>query len=147
MKQNLKDFLLNLVISMVIGLVVGMSHVFVINISRVNIEILIISSIVGGVIGSISRVVFIYIVEINRKKALVAYISVFIIIGAISCMPSLYFNYIYNDSISIIELASILIPAELFGIIFCYYSYKRYLEFNSKLLTKKKQLSRQFNNN
>ena len=142
MKQNLKDFIFNLAISMFIGVFVGMIQIIVKNINVGIVEELIMFSIIGGVIGTISRFVFIYMVGIKQKSVMLAFISVFIVIGGISCMPYFYYYFAYKTSISIIELVSILITAELFGMSFCYYSYKRYLEFNSKLISKKKQLLR-----
>ena len=142
MKQNLKDFIFNLAISMFIGVFVGMIQIIVKNINVGTVEELIMFSIIGGVIGTISRFVFIYMVGIKQKSVMLAFISVFIVIGGISCMPYFYYYFAYKTSISIIELVSILITAELFGMSFCYYSYKRYLEFNSKLISKKKQLLR-----
>lgn len=142
MKQNLKDFIFNLAISMFIGVFVGMIQIIVKNINLGIVEELIMFSIIGGVIGTISRFVFIYMVGIKQKSVMLAFISVFIVIGIISCMPSFYYYFAYKASIPIIELVSILITAELFGMSFCYYSYKRYLEFNSKLISKKKQLLR-----
>lgn len=142
MKQNFKDLLFNLLISMFIGLFAGMIQIIVININGKNIGMLIFASILGGVIGTISRLVFIYLIAIKQKNVIVAFISVFGLIGVISCMPSIY-NYVIDKSIiSIVELISILITAELLGMSFCYYSYKRYLDFNSKLVSKKKQLIR-----
>ena len=142
MKQNFKDLLFNLLISMFIGLFAGMIQIIVININGKNVGMLIFSSILGGVIGTISRLVFIYLIAIKQKNVIVAFISVFGLIGVISCMPSIY-NYVIDKSIiSIVELISILITAELLGMSFCYYSYKRYLDFNSKLVSKKKQLIR-----
>ena len=142
MKQNLKDFIFNLAISMFIGVFVGMIQIIVKNINVGIVEELIMFSIIGGVIGTISRFVFIYMVGIKQKSVMLAFISVFIVIGIISCIPSFYYYFAYKASIPIIELVSILITAELFGMSFCYYSYKRYLEFNSKLISKKKQLLR-----
>jgi len=142
MKQNLKDFIFNLAISMFIGVFVGMIQIIVKNINVGTVEELIMFSIIGGVIGTISRFVFIYMVGIKQKSVMLAFISVFIVIGGISCMPYFYYYFAYKTSISIIELVSILITAELLGMSFCYYSYKRYLEFNSKLISKKKQLLR-----
>lgn len=142
MKQNLKDFLFNLIISMLCGVVVGMTQIIVNNISVGTIEELIMFSIIGGVIGTISRFVFIYLVGIKQKSASLAFICVFIVIGSISCLPFIYYYFVYKKFASIIELISILITAELLGMSFCYYSYKRNLEFNSKLINKKKQLLR-----
>jgi len=142
MKQNLKDFIFNLAISMFIGVFVGMIQIIVKNINVGIVEELIMFSLIGGVIGTISRFVFIYMVGIKQKSVMLAFISVFIVIGIISCIPSFYYYFAYKASIPIIELVSILITAELFGMSFCYYSYKRYLEFNSKLISKKKQLLR-----
>jgi len=142
MKQNLKDFLFNLAISMLIGVFVGIIQMIVKNINVETVEELIMFSVIGGVIGTISRFVFIYIVGIKQKSAMAAFICVFIVIGGISCLPSFYYYFIYKASISMTELVSILVTAELLGMSFCYYSYKRYLEFNSKLINKKKQLLR-----
>jgi len=142
MKQNLKDFLFNLIISMIFGVVVGMTKMIVKNINVGTIEELIMFSIIGGVIGTISRFVFIYIVGIKQKSASLAFICVFIVIGGISCLPSIYYYFIYKKIASIIELIAILITAELLGMSFCYYSHRRYLEFNSKLISKKNQLLR-----
>lgn len=142
MKQSLKDFIFNLAISMFIGVFVGMIQIIVKNIKVSTVEELIMFSIIGGVIGTISRFVFIYMVEIKQKSVMLAFISVFIVIGIISCMPSFYYYFAYKTSIPMMELVSILITAELFGMSFCYYSYKRYLEFNSKLISKKRQLLR-----
>ena len=142
MKQNLKDFLFNLIISLFIGLFIGMVQIIAININGGIVEKLIMFSIIGGVIGTISRFVFMYMFEIKQKNVKVAFISVFIVIGIISCMPSFYHYFSDNISISLVELISILITAELLGMSFCYYSYKRYLDFNSKLISKKRQLIR-----
>ena len=142
MKQNLKDFLLNLAISMLIGIFVGMIQIIIKSINVRIVEELSMFSIIGGVIGCISRFVFIYMVEMKQKSAIIAFICVFIVIGAISAMPHCYHFFIYNANISIKELITILITAELFGMCFCYYSYKRYLAFNSKLTSKKSQLIR-----
>lgn len=73
MKQNLKDFLFNLIISMLCGIVVGMTQMIVKNINVGIIEELIMFSIIGGVIGTISRSVFIYLVGIKQKSALLAF--------------------------------------------------------------------------
>ena len=140
MKQNSKDFLFNLIISMILGIVVCMTQMIVKNINVEIIEELVMFAIIGGVIGTISRFVFIYLVGIKQKSAASAFISAFIIIGGISCLPSIYYYLVYGEVTSMIELISILITAELLGISFCYYSYKRGLEFNSKLMSKKKQL-------
>ncbi|WP_297424441.1 hypothetical protein [Clostridium sp.] len=78
MKQNLKDFLFNLIISMLLGIVVGMTQIIVKNISLRTMEELIMFSIIGGVIGTISRFVFIYLVGIKQKSASLAFICVFI---------------------------------------------------------------------
>lgn len=142
MKENLKDFLFNLVISMFIGLFVGTAEVTAINMNSEAVVILIMSSIIGGVIGTISRLVFIYILGIRQKDVKLAFIAVFIIIGVISCMPSFYYYLVKGNNISIVVLAPILVSAELLGMSFCYYSHKRYLEFNLKLTNKKKQLIR-----
>ncbi|NRT80041.1 hypothetical protein [Clostridium beijerinckii] len=142
MKQNLKDFLFNLIISMLLGVVVGMTQMIVKNINAGIIEELIMFSIIGGVIGTISRFVFIYLIGIKQKSALLAFVCVFIVIGGISCLPSIYYYFVYKKIASIIELISILITAEFLGMSFCYYSYKRNLEFNSKLMSKKNQLLR-----
>lgn len=141
MKQNIKELLINLVTSMFIGLFVGMSQIVVINMSWSNTGILIESSVIGGVIGTISRLLFIYMIEIKQKNVIAAFIAVFLVIGIISCIPSSYNYVVYEVSFSMVELISILIPAEILGMGFCYYSYKRYLAFNSKLLSKKMQLA------
>lgn len=140
MKQNLKDFLFNLTISMFIGLLIGMIQIIMININGKSVEKLILFSIIGGVIGTISRLVFICMVQIKQKNVIVAFISVFIVIGVISSIPSFYEYFIYNISIPIVELLSILITAEVLGMSFCYYSYRKYLDINSKLISKKRQL-------
>lgn len=140
MKTKLNDFLFNLIISAVIGLFVGMAQVTVVNINSIVVSILIISSIMGGVIGTISRLVFIYILGIKQMDAKVAFIAVFIIIGAISCIPSVYYYLTQNEKIVTIILASVLVSAEVLGMSFCYYSYKKYIKFNLKLINKKKQL-------
>ena len=142
MKQNLKDFLFNLAMSMFIGLFVGMIDIIAINMNVEIVEELVMCTIIGGVIGTISRLVFMYIFEIKQKNAIIAFICVFIVIGAISCMPSFYHYFSDNISISIVEIVSILITAEILGMGFCYYSYKRCLAFNSKLISKKRQLIR-----
>ncbi|APM37861.1 hypothetical protein [Clostridium kluyveri] len=142
MKGNLKDFLFNLSISMFIGLFVGMVQVTAVNINSEALTILIISSIIGGVIGTISRFIFIYIFAIKQKDVKLAFISVFIIIGAISYMPSFYYYLAYNNAISLIQLIPTLISAELLGMSFCYCSYKRCLDLNLKLKDKKQQLKR-----
>jgi hypothetical protein len=140
MKQNLKDFLFNLLVSMFIGLFVGMVEITIINMNGKTVEELIMCTIIGGVIGTISRFVFIYVFEIKQKNVKMAFMSVFIIIGVISCTPSLYDYFKDGISISIVELVSVLVTAELLGMSFCYYSYKRYLAFNLKLISKKRQL-------
>lgn len=140
MKQNLKDFLFNFIISMLIGIVVGMTQMIVKNINAGIMEELIMFSIIGGGIGTISRFVFIYLVGIKQKSASVAFVCVFIVIGGISCLPSIYYYFAYKKIAPIIELIFILITAELLGMGFCYYSYKTNVEFNSKLISKKKQL-------
>lgn len=140
MKQNIKDFLFNLLISMCIGLLVGIIQVIIINIDGETVKELIMFSIIGGVIGTISRLVFIYMIEIKQRNVIVGFISVFIVIGVISCIPSFYDYFIDHTRILPIKLISILITAELLGMSFCYYSYKRYLAFNSKLMNKKRQL-------
>lgn len=140
MKQNFKDFLFNLTISMFIGLFVGMSQIVVIDMNEVNIKILIISIIMGGIIGTISRIMFIYIVGIKQKNVIIAFIAAFMIIGTISCIPCIYYYFIDSSSVLMSELLSILITAELLGMGFCYYSYRRYVAFNSKLMNKKIQL-------
>jgi len=142
MKQNIKDFLINLIISMCIGLLIGIIQVILINIDSEAVNELILFSIIGGVIGTISRFIFIYTVEIKQWDVVVGFISVFLVIGVISSIPSAYDYYIERDSILLIKLISILITAELLGLSFCYYSYKRYLAFNSKLMNKKRQLIR-----
>jgi hypothetical protein len=140
MKQNLKDFLVNLVISMFIGLFVAIIEVIIVNINNEIVEILIMSSIIGGVIGTISKLIFIYIVEINQKSAIVAFISTFVVIGVVSSIPSLYDYFIDNSSTLTTTLLEVLITAEILGMSFCYYSYRRYLAFNSKLISKKREL-------
>jgi hypothetical protein len=140
MKENLKDFLFNLLISILIGLFVGMVQVTAINMNSEAVVIIVISSMLGGVIGTISRLVFIYIFDIKQKNAKLAFISVFIIIGAISCTPSVYYYLVEDNNISIVGLVPILVSAELLGMSFCYYSYKRCLDLNLKLTNKKKQL-------
>lgn len=142
MKENLKDLLFNLIVSMFIGLVVGMAEITVINMNSYTVETLIISSILGAVIGTISRLVFMYIFAIKQRDAKLAFIAVFIIIGVISCTPSLYYYLFQNVKISTVSLIPILISAELLGMSFCYYSYKKCLDFNLKLLNKKNQLTR-----
>lgn len=142
MKQNLKELSINLAISMLIGFFVGMVQIIVINISLANTEILIKSSIIGGVIGTIARLLFIYMIGIKQKSVIAAFISVFFVIGIISCIPSIYNYDVHEISISSVELISILIPAEFLGMGFCYYSYKRYLIFNSKLISKKMELTK-----
>lgn len=142
MKQNLKDFLINLAISMFIGLFVGVIEIIVININSEIVEILIMSSIIGGVIGTISKLIFIYIVEIKQKSVITAFISAFVVIGVVSCIQSFYNYFIDNASIPMSTLISVLITAELLGMSFCYYSYRRYLAFNSKLVSKKIELIR-----
>lgn len=141
MKENSKDFLLNLLISAFIGLFVGMLQIVAININSITVTTLIISSIIGGVIGTISRLVFIYIFGIKQKSLKLAFMLVFIIIGAISCIPSIYYYLVKSIAISVIQLVEILISAELLGMGFCYYSYKKYLEINLKLTNKKQQLT------
>lgn len=141
MNENLKGFLFNLIISMFIGLIVGMAQVTAVNMNSYAVESLVMSSILGGVIGTISKLVFMYIFEIKQMDVKLAFISVFIIIGVVSCIPSLYGYLFQNEKISATALASILISAELLGMCFCYYSYKKYLDFNLKLLNKKKQLT------
>lgn len=140
MKENLRDFLFNLIISIFIGLFVGMAEVTVINMNGVVMSILILSSILGGVIGTISRIVFIYVFGIKQMDVKLAFVLVFAIIGVISCIPSLYCYLVYNEKIVTVTLASILTSAEFLGMSFCYYSYKKYLKFNLKLINKKKQL-------
>lgn len=142
MKQNLKDFLFNLAISMVIGIFVGMIQITIKNISEGIIKGLIMFSIIGGVIGTISRFIFIYMVAIKQKRAVIAYILVFITIGIISCIPFFYHYFLYSTDISMTELVSILITAEFLGMSFCYYSHKKYKDINLKLTSKKKQLLR-----
>lgn len=144
MKENLKDFLFNLVISIFIGLFVGMAAVTAINMNSEAAATLTTSSIIGGVIGTISRLVFIYIFDIKQKDIKLAFISVFIIIGVISCMPSFYNYLVKNSTFSIAELVVILVSAECLGMSFCYYSYKRCLKFNLKLMNKKKQLTKRY---
>lgn len=142
MNENLKDFLFNLIISVLIGLFVGMAEVTVINMNATVAAILIMSCIIGGVIGTISRLVFIYMFGIKQIDVKLAFIAVFVIIGVISCIPSLYYFLVENKRIVTVTLMSILISAELLGMSFCYYSYKRYLNFNLKLINKKKQFSK-----
>lgn len=140
MKQKLKDFLVNLAISIFIGLFVGIIETIVININSEIVEILIMSSIIGGVIGTISKLIFIYIVEIKQKSVITAFISAFVVIGVVSSMPSFYNYFIDNASIPMATLILVLITAEFLGMSFCYYSYRRYLTFNSKLISKKSEL-------
>lgn len=140
MKQNLKDFLLNLVISMFIGLFVGIIEVIAININNESVEILIMSSIIGGVIGTISKLIFIYIVEIKQKTVIAAFISTFAVIGVVSCIPSFYDYFINSSSIPTGTLIEVLTSAEILGMSFCYYCYRRYLTFNSKLISKKREI-------
>ena len=140
MKENVKDFLFNLIISIFIGLFVGMAEVTVININGVVVTILIISCILGGVIGTISRFAFIYMFGIKQIDVKLSFLAVFVIIGVISCIPSFYNYLVYDEKIVTVILASILISAEFLGMSFCYYSYKKYLKFNLKLINKKKQL-------
>ncbi|MBV7275228.1 hypothetical protein JMF89_11075 [Clostridiaceae bacterium UIB06] len=142
MKEHMKDFLLNLIISMFIGLFVGMAEITVVNMNRYTIATLVISSVLGAIIGTISRLVFMYIFAIKQKDVKLAFMSVFIIIGVISCTPSLYYYLFQNIKISTISLMPILVSAELLGMGFCYYSYKKCLEFNLRLLNKKNQLTR-----
>lgn len=142
MKQNLKDFLFNLAISMVIGIFVGMIQIIMKNISEGIVKELIMFSIIGGVIGTISRFIFIYMVAIKQKRAVIAYVLVFITIGVISYIPSIYHYFVYSTAISMIELVTILITAELLGMSFCYYSHRKYKDINFKLTNKKKQLLR-----
>lgn len=141
MNESLKAFLFNLTVSIFIGLFVGMAQVTAINMNSSAVETLVMSSLLGGVIGTISRFIFIYILCIKQRNTKLAFIAVFIIIGAISCIPSLYYYLFQNKIISTTALASILVSAELLGMGFCYYSYKKYLDFNLKLLNKKKQLT------
>ena len=142
MKNDLKDFLFNLAVSMLIGVLVCIVKITILNMSRETVEDLIMFSILGGVIGTISRAVFMYMFEIKPKNAITAFVGVFIVIGSISCLPSFYEYFIYNTIISVSELISILITAELLGMSFTYYSYKRCLAFNSKLISKKNELLR-----
>lgn len=93
-ETEFKGFLFNLIISMLCGIVVGMTQMIVKNINVGIIEELIMFSIIGGVIGTISRSVFIYLVGIKQKSALLAFVCVFIVIGGISCLPSIYY-YLY----------------------------------------------------
>lgn len=141
MKENLKDFLFNLFTSMFIGLVVGLVQITAVNMSSETAAILIECIIIGGVIGTISKLIFLYIFDIKQKDVKLAFIAVFIVIGAISSMPNFYYYIFEGVSISKTELIPILVSAEILGMGFCYYSYKRYLQFNSKLINKKKQLT------
>ncbi|WP_333860309.1 hypothetical protein [Clostridium sp.] len=142
MKEHLKDFLFNLSISVLIGLFVGMVQITAANINGEAIATLIISLIIGGVIGTISKSTFIYIYYIKQKDTKLAFISVFIIIGVICCIPTCYYYFTKNKIISILQLSLILISAELLGMGFCYYSYRKYLDFNLKLKNKKQQLKK-----
>lgn len=142
MKQNLKDFLINLAVSMAIGIIVCMIQMIVMNINGTIIGQLIEYSIIGGVIGTISRLVFIYMAEIKQMNIMIAFITVFVIIGGISSMPTIYEYFVYKYTTSMTELVSILMVAELCGMGFCYYSYKKCIEINTKLANKKKQLYR-----
>jgi uncharacterized membrane protein len=139
MKENLKDFLLNLLISTFIGLFVGMVEVTFMNMNSEVAVTLIISSIMGGIIGTISRTVYIYIFAIKQINVKIAFITVFIIIGLISCVPSFYYHITENEIFFTEGLVSILLSAELLGMSFCYYSYKKCLNLNLKLTNKKKQ--------
>lgn len=142
MKDNLKDFLVNLLISTFIGLFVGMIQVTFINMSSETTIILIISSIIGGVIGTISRTVFIYMFAIKQINVKIAFITVLVIIAFISCTPSFYYYITENQNIFTDELVLILLSAESLGMSFCYYSYKKCLELNFKLMNKKKELAK-----
>ena len=73
---------------------------------------------------------------IKQKDTKLAFISVFIIIGVICCIPTCYYYFTKNKIISILQLSLILILAELLGMGFCYYSYRKYLDFNLKLKLK-----------
>ncbi len=139
MKDNLKGFWFNLLISTFIGLFVGMIEVIFMNMNSEIAVTLIISSIMGGIIGTISKTVFIYIFAIKQINVKVAFITVFIIIGLVSCTPSFYYYITENKKIFTEGLVSILLSAELLGMVFCYYSYKKFLNFNLKLTHKKKQ--------
>jgi hypothetical protein len=57
------------------------------------------SSIIGGVIGTISKLIFIYIVEIKQESVIAAFISTFAVMGVVSCIPSFYDYFIDNSSI------------------------------------------------
>lgn len=138
MKENLKDFLFNLLMSMFIGLVVGMIEITIVNMDITVVSTLIRDSIIGGFIGTISRFVFIYISDIKQKDVKIAFMSVFIIIGVISSIPSIY-CYLVEGSASIVKLASILLAVEILGMSLCYSSYKRCLDLNLKLRHKKKE--------
>lgn len=142
MGENLKDFLFNLIVSIFIGLLVGMVELTAINMNSETATLLIMCSILGGFIGTISRLVFIYIFDIKQKGVKLAFIAVFIVIGAISCTPSAYYYFVEGIKVSIISIAPILVTAELLGMGFCYYSYRRCLDLNLKLINKKKQLAR-----
>jgi hypothetical protein len=142
MGESLKDFLFNLIVSIFLGLFVGMAEVTAININSETVTILIICSILGGIIGTISRLVFIYIFDIKQKGTKLAFIAVFIVIGVISCTPSAYYYLAEGVNSSVISIAPILVTAEFLGMSFCYYSYKRGLDLNLKLINKKKQLTK-----
>lgn len=142
MGANLKDFLFNLIVSIFIGLLVGMVEVTAINMNSETAALLIMCSILGGIIGTISRLVFIYIFDIKQKSANLAFIAVFIVIGVISCTPSAYYYLVEGINTSAISITPILVTAELLGMSFCYYSYRRCLDLNLKLINKKKQLAR-----
>lgn len=141
MKQSLNDLLFNLIISMFIGLIVGMTQITAASMNYKIAEGLIVSSIIGGVVGTVSRAIFMYMFAVKQKDVKLAFLAVFITIGVISCIPGLFCHFIYDGS-SIAELMLILITAEFLGMLFCYYSYKKYLAFNLKLKTKKSQFAR-----
>ncbi|AKN30724.1 hypothetical protein Ccar_07700 [Clostridium carboxidivorans P7] len=141
MKENLKDFLFNLFVSSLIGLFVGMLEVTITNMSSMVVATLITDSLIGAFIGTISMFTFIYIFEMKEMDIKIAFIAVFMIIGIISSTPSIYLYFIQNINISIVRLMSIVISAEFLGMSLCYYSYKKCLELNSKLVNKKKQFS------
>lgn len=141
MKENLKDFLLNLIISAFIGIFVGMVEVTITNMNTKVVGTLITDSIIGAVIGTVSRFIFIYISDIKQKDVKIAFMSVFIVIGVISSMPSVYCYLVEGGSVSIVKLSAILLSAELLGMSLCYYSYKKCLDLNLKLKYKKKEFN------
>ncbi|AKA68442.1 hypothetical protein [Clostridium scatologenes] len=141
MKENLKDFLFNLFLSSLIGLFVGMLEVTITNMSSMVVVTLITDSLIGAFIGTISMFTFIYIFEMKEMDIKIAFIAVFMIIAIVSSIPSIYLYFAENINISIVRLMSIVISAEFLGMSLCYYSYKKCLELNSKLLNKKKQFS------